>query len=580
MNSARLGEWAGTAVGSDRPSITAIARVTLLAIVAAGVVWLVLSLGGAHSLQDDAAQIVSTARHWLAGDGLASSILYYESQLEQVMPARQTVWPPGMPLMAGVIAQLGLSDLAESLILLGLLAHVGTACLLVWLIGRTSPAGARIAWMVGIAWLIFVPAWLGAARGLADPPYQAFALLIACAMAWVDEPRHRRAGLVLAGLALAGALSMRYQAVALFGPVGLAVWAAIGGRRGFWQGVAVCLPAVFLLAALFARNWMISGSLSGGAHSGRGQTWTEIAARITWVPHVLREPALLVLTLLAVLAALTAAWLAWRRLAPQRGRAEQVRACAARASLASESTPAADAGGLGPAVRIFCLSGFAANLLLLIVLALNSTVYVLEMRYVLAAGLLLVPVLATVRVGALARHAAWIPALALAQMLLLWPGFLQRVLETPTLQMREALLEESVGNEDALRWLRRRAEAGEVVMSTHPHGLSLLTGGAMVGVPLPVYVSRPYDAERIHALALRHDVHWLVAFRSMPTWVFRDPLNTMIDRDPCTPWLNRVIDAPGLLIARVERSASHDCRSAQPPTRPQPRLVSSESAGA
>lgn len=531
-----------------RPRARALVAAATAAVMA-GVAMLLWVFGGPLALQDDAAQTVGTARHLLAGDGLVTSILYYESQLAQGLPAAQTVWPPGLPALVAAVAGLTGVPVVDVLLLVGIAAHLLCAAAIGRLVTRAG-AGPAVGTAAAVAWAVAVPAWLGVTRGLAEPMTMAFSLIAACAIeALAGRPAGRRGGaLALLAFALAAALSMRYQAIALIPPAMGAVWIALGGRRpAVLPALLVAVPAGALLASLFGRNLALTGSLTGGASARSGQTLGEIAARMSWVDGPWQGFVLALLILAAVVCA----------------------ALAVRVCRHPSRTPRA-------ALTVFCLGGFAANIGLLLALASTSTVYVLEMRYVLAAGVLLLPVLLPAiadRVGAMPRSeafgralpgpassvlAAGILTLALGQVVALWPSFVARVSGTPAARIHEVFAAHAVDGVPLATWLRERA-GSTPILSTHPHGLAVVADVATAGVPLPVYLDHPYDAAAIRTLADRLDVRWLVAFRTMPTWVYRDPVNRMLDQPDCSSWLETVIASDALIVARVRTGAGAIC---------------------
>ena len=543
-----------TGIGSRHPFFTTqvdAARTAVVAFVMAAVmvgvlIWLSAS---ALTFQDDAAQYLSTAQHILAGDGVRTSVLYYDHQLAQTAPAAQTVWPAGLPALTALVAGVTGLSLDRALLLIGILAHVGTAaCLAV--VFRQWRMSAWISLGAAGLWLMNVGAWLSVSRGLADPLYQFFAALIVVGLAGFFTCRSRSLlWLSLVAMALAAAVLARYQAVALIPALALALTVA-GRSRASWRRrllivAAGTAPAVALLMMLFARNWSLTGSLSGGAQASAGQSFMEVAQRISWVPEAIQPVFLALLVASCALSTLLAVTLWARGSLPLRTHSPVFPAPVRAAS-------------------VYCLGAYAGNIGLLLLLCLTSTAYSIEMRYLIVCLMfLLIPAIwfaaRWLRLRSAAGH-EWrvsvglgsaMALVTLAQLVILQQPYLERLETANPTRLRQILLANPGSNESALAMLRRLGQEQQVLMSTHAHSLSLLTDTTIVGVPVPAYTNQTWDETQIRDLAERHGVKYVVAFRGMKTWVYRDLINKMLDVNQCPAWLEPVVARPDLFIARV-----------------------------
>lgn len=541
----------------------------LVALLVACLLWIT---GSELTFQDDAAQYLSTAHHLLAGDGLRTSVMYYDSQLNQQAPAVQTVWPAGLPVLIAAVVWLTGLTLTQALLLITVSAHLGTAVMLmlaVRLIGMNR-------WLMlacGLFWLVFVPSWLSVSRGLSDPLYQFCGVMSVVAVAcyfepWLDArtPNRGRGGqgwLLLASLAVMLAISVRYQAISLLVPLFVAMtigrFSIESGWRRAASGLLVSLAPLCLVGLMFFRNFLVTDSLTGGAIAPRGQTLHEIAARIGWVPEWMQLPLLVTLILSALACALASAML-WVRAAVPAPHPRQ-----------SELHPASRA------VLVYCLGAYAANITLLLYLCLTSTAYVIAMRYMGMCLLLLMPPVVFLLSRAWTEWvsrwsddpallvtgqwlvAAGIAALSLVQLWVLQPTYLARLESAPPARLHQALLAQLVNGAPAETFLLKERVDGKrpVLMSTHAHALNLLTGGTVVGVPVPIYTPRAWTEEEIHALAIRHDVTFVVAFRELDTWVYRDLINKMLDENHCPSWLEPLVANSQLFIGRVRPADLH-----------------------
>lgn len=234
-------------------------------------------------LSNDAAQYVSTARNLVRGHGFTTSILYYEQQHAQGQPAPQTSWPPGFPAAVAVAMQTGL-EAEPALLLIGALAFIGIA-FSSYGAARMAGAGAAIAAVAAILWLLTAEAWLSVLRGLSESLFIFMTMLSALVL--VRAADHRRPYFLLfcAGMLAGAAFYSRYAGVA-FVPAGMAA-AAIAGLRKSWRDALLralifAVPVCVAMVWGFLRNLRISGSLTGGPRVNRGGSLLEVIRALDW----------------------------------------------------------------------------------------------------------------------------------------------------------------------------------------------------------------------------------------------------------------------------------------------------------
>lgn len=530
---------------------------------------------------DDAAQTLSTASQWQKGEGLTTTVLYYDSQLDQTAPAVQTVWPPAMAVLTASISDLSGLSLASALVALLLLSHALTAAgvavvvALAW--RRESAHGHGFGrWWVGavtaLFWLTCAPAVLGVARGLSEPLYLAFTVLALLALVLAvsnnETPVWQRAAtrqwpwLLLASTAVTAALLTRYQAVALIVPLLMAA-AMVGApgttaaQRMRMAGVVVILPVV-TLGAMFWRNWATTGALTGGASAASGQSLAEMAARMSWLAPAWQQPVMWVLLGSMLLAGLLALVL-W-----------------ARGFNSCRSVPARVSRSVRTGL-IFCLSAYAANLALLMLLGLMSTVYVLELRYLTINLMLLVlpaiVVLQQMQWGWISKTmprpqlaiSLFIVGLLLLQILAFQPTVEGRLADAPPAQIAKILstplieVDGQSERESPLSWLARQPSPPKL-LSTNAQSLALVLLAyevpvdTVMGLPLPVFTDRAWDNQQIQALANRHSVDFVLGLRKVPTWVFSDPLDAWLSETHGNlAWLEQIAATPDIFLGRIHQ---------------------------
>jgi hypothetical protein len=235
--------------------------VVLAAAVAAAVV---ASWFHPASMFNDSFQLASVARSLLDGHGIATSIVYYDTQYAAgTMPAPQTVWPPGMPFAAAGLALLGL-DLDRAMFAVSLAGYVASP-FLVALVLRRAGASATQWVLAALVPLLVVGNGYFAARAGTEGPFIAFSLL---ALLGFVMPPGRRTGRAVAIAARAtGAVAFRYAGLFLLAAVAasFAIEAfATRSRVPLRDGVVALVVPVIFASALLVRNVVDAGNASGG----------------------------------------------------------------------------------------------------------------------------------------------------------------------------------------------------------------------------------------------------------------------------------------------------------------------------
>jgi hypothetical protein len=235
-------------------------------ILAAGVA---ASLAGLHDLaffSSDAAQYLSTARNVANGQGLTSDLVYYDEQYAfGSLPAPQTVFPPGLPILLAPLLAVGFEPGwasfaagAASLALTGLILGI-------WLI-RLKVTAPLV--LLGVAsWFCLALASVNVLLGLSEVVFTA----LSTAAVFVILSRGSGGWRLLIGGALAAAaVSVRYQSI--FFLVALALWGCFfaltrsEGRllpAGRTVMAILALPAL-VAAAVVGRNIVLIGAAGGG----------------------------------------------------------------------------------------------------------------------------------------------------------------------------------------------------------------------------------------------------------------------------------------------------------------------------
>lgn len=272
----------------DLPSAAAAERIALLLLTVAAlltaiaVVWLFDPL----KINPDTMQLIDTARHLVAGQGLSSGIVYYDAQraFEQV-PAPMIIWPPGFPWLLAAGMSVGLTSETTALALC-LAAHLATTFLIYFGLRRVG-ASPAIAALVGLVWLAHPTELSLTISCFAEPIYTALTVASWLALIKVlGAPPHWRRWLIASGVFAACAILMRYTGV--LWPAAAGLWLAfLAVRQRSWRpvGLAIAfgaLPAITTIV-LFWRNYTLNGELSGGQFDyGGSASVGEVVRRFYW----------------------------------------------------------------------------------------------------------------------------------------------------------------------------------------------------------------------------------------------------------------------------------------------------------
>jgi hypothetical protein len=214
---------------------------------------------------NDSYQYLSMAHNIATGRGISTSIPYYETELHYgVIPAPETHFPPGFPLLVAALSAMGLGGetSAYAVSFLAFVAMVPLVLLLARRVGIDRGA-ARLA----VALVCLNQALLVSSASLGSEP--AFTALTIAALLFVQRSQAEEGGSLgaaaLGGALAAGAYWIRYAGLLLVATLALlCVLRWMQSRRPQLVRAAVALgTAVFGAAPLLVRNEMLVGSWKG-----------------------------------------------------------------------------------------------------------------------------------------------------------------------------------------------------------------------------------------------------------------------------------------------------------------------------
>ncbi len=237
-----------------------------------------------ENLNTDTAQYVVTARHLLRGEGLSTSLIYFEEQMAAgKIPAPQTVWPPGYPMVIALAMATGI-PFTHAPFIIAALSHMLAALTLYALLRRIRCEPA-IAVGGAIAYLVTIFANVLVLRGLSESTFTLSTLLCAWAFANANDSAVRRRWLLGAGAAAAAAFLFRYAGITFVAAFGLAMaagWLVQRSVKNWWDAVIAMAFPVVCVVALFLRNYLLVGSFTGGPTLEHGSSIVDVALSMRW----------------------------------------------------------------------------------------------------------------------------------------------------------------------------------------------------------------------------------------------------------------------------------------------------------
>lgn len=531
------------------------------ALLGAGAIW---TLTGPERFSNDTAQYMSVADNLLDSGRLATTIVMYEVQHKQGMPAAQTVWPPGYPAFIALAAKALGVDPAVAIEILNALCHALGVLMLFATLRRVGASG-WVAALVAATWAVyFVPINLAVA-GTSEAIYVLFVVSMAYALARGLGPPLNSGWLVAAGVALALAYSIRYQALAYGPALGLAVLVAARRQGRSWvnafvQGTICVAPFAVTFLAVSGRNIQLAGTISGlwmpdraaGPAGEALRGLAQAAGYLAWplaggVKQALSESLGLALLVVAALVLILF------------GVATAVRSALSRRAARDEAREAR----LG--VAILTVGGVVVTLGLLLHLILHTSAAAIEARYfgvlipavMIAVGCVLAQADASgdgSRPAPRWPHAAFICGLALFGLVTLSQWSNRLALPSQAEEIRRILEGTNVGNETLAARVRREASIASPVLSNQSQLAYHVIRKPMLGVPIRrLSIAPEWKPEDIRELARRFGTRYVLVFRAATAGGEGPTNDFLVMMDKAKPaWLTPVYEDDKVALLRID----------------------------
>ena len=231
-------------------------------------------------ISNDLTQVLTVARNIAHGNGIVTDTLYYQEHHDiNQMPAPQTVFPPGQPVIIALLMKCGFAVLPAAGLISGSAFVLIAVC--VYFLARRSGASNEVSLVAAILWLCIVLAWSNMVARKSDVPFTALTMLSACLLLRDNSKQVRNA--VLAGIVAAIALTVRYAGLFFMTAVGVTLvmdWLFRRSRLQFQTLIGFCVPAGAMCATLFWRNYSLVGDIKGGNNYAVEKPFIEIARNI------------------------------------------------------------------------------------------------------------------------------------------------------------------------------------------------------------------------------------------------------------------------------------------------------------
>lgn len=522
--------------------------------------WILAARFQLANLDNDTAQHISVAQNLLAGKGLSTSLLFYDEHFQQhKLPAAQTIWPPGYPLLLATLLATGLSA-AAAVVGLGVASHVLSGVTLFALLRRLQ-VGRLLAFLSAVTWLLWTAEIGLVNRGYTEPLFILCTVVAAYCFVRAEQSGTQPARLrwlFAMGAGLGASFLVRYVGI-LAVAAGIATVAITTikrdglNRTGLTNVVATGTLPGLAGVAVAVRNWLITSTMTGWPEIYNERDVLGALKALLWAIRyqVVGSPGefdlfwVIGLTLIAGVVA-AGLWVI--------GRASSLRGSPWVAQL----WPTILFIGLYAPITIAFLVGLAAvrNPLLL-----QWRYLVPLVPFALVLGALVAEAVIRTTEGAARRTAwcamgVWVMALAWGQVLAVDVGLANHWLDrrANTLQ---AALSTPLGDSatTVAEQLQQDTSESSPLLSNEGQGLGLLLQRPTLSLSPRTFANAVWDDASVRALVARHNVRWVVFLPRLfdPNDVENSnrPFFVSLARQQAPQWLEEVVATDDLQLYRV-----------------------------
>ena len=525
----------------------------------------VIGLGVLHDpsyISPDTIQHLRSAALMLSGHGFSTDIVYYDVQrLSGSIPTPQTVWPPGFAWSIVASTLVGIPP-ERAPFLLSMIASASIPLVVYATLICAGSTGA-LALIAAISSVAIEDAWILALTGASEPLFILATLLAVYCIVRAERTPRCCPWLLAAGAAVSCAVLVRYAGILLLMSAATS-YVALAVLYRDWRLVSRLAPLLGLpaavVAAMFFRNWRLTGSPTGGHLAGAPRGSFVAAAKSSywalrdlfgvgsdWLP--------LIAACLIIAALLLLLWPAQR---PRRSSlVEIIRQVHLRTVM----------------LAILCLCYCLGTLAFYVIVGISGNPANVIARYfvpawscfILLIGAVLTPLMTLPQ--RVSRRGAVSVLLALA-----CGAFLtsharsfakERLLVEPESRytaVHEALDKPGAG-ESISAYLARHLLPGEPILTLQEHRVALLLDRPTIGLPDTRFSSQQWTAERVRALLERYRVRFVLFFPA----IYRrgDPFGSnlpffdQLAANETPPWLKSVESRSDVMLLLYEHSSKN-----------------------
>jgi hypothetical protein len=235
-----------------------------------------------YMIDNDASQATRTALHMNRGEGVSTSLLYYEEQQRNGIPAPQSIYPPGYPAVISVF--LGLGVPVRSVAFASALFFQILGFIIFYLLLKHNKVTPLLTIFGLVIWIWSVPINVTVLRGISESTFVFFTFIaFLFYLRGLSKERLEGMYMLAAGGCAAAAFLIRYAGVSYI--IALSVYLGVlfivyRNLVWLWKGCLFSILPSISVALVFLRNFYLTGTLSGGPRVDYGSSVLEVIGKM------------------------------------------------------------------------------------------------------------------------------------------------------------------------------------------------------------------------------------------------------------------------------------------------------------
>lgn len=246
---------------------------------------LLLWFVGTDLISNDGVQYLSTAANIASGNGISTSVLYFDQHFQSGdIPSPQAMWPPVFPLFLSILSHFG-ENFHFTSVVLNLLLHGLSGLLLYRLLLRIG-ASVSVSLVIVATFFLFTQGWVNALEIRSE---SLFILTVLIGMHLLpDQVDHGKTIWFWVGITIGVAIAIRYVAVLMLGAALFMLFlncirALHASDRSTFKRIIVngsllACGALLIVVPTLVRNYRFSGSLLPRSGLDDGMSFIQMVA--------------------------------------------------------------------------------------------------------------------------------------------------------------------------------------------------------------------------------------------------------------------------------------------------------------